>query len=386
MTSNSLVNYQIVCLPIVAWDTIHQRPHHLMTEFAQLGATVYYINPHFTSPTNKVFTNITRTPKVLEVLLKDSPYRKLTGSPDIKAYMTPQVHEVSRKLSGLLDPDKSTIIWVNAPYWEPVLKEIIQEIERDANNDEVKVVYDVMDHFTCFTDLAPHKYLLDRMHVSLLLDSDLVTYTAKSMLGTLINKNSSSNLYLPNACHPEIWDIPRAKQNPDFVGYFGVMADWFDVELLQEVAALSEINVVLIGPIDEHRGNQIRGMNNVWVYGIKPHSQLPKDVRNWSCAFIPFKEYALTHATDPVKLYEFMAAGLPVVSVELDEIKALVSTIPDAAKPILVKPGNRKGFAESILQAIKSDTPEKSDLRKAWAKKQKWSDRAITVLKRLGIT
>ncbi len=59
---------------------------------------------------------------------------------------------------------------------------------------------------------------------------------------------------------------------------------------------------------------------NIALTGEKPYAELPSLIADWHCCIIPFRHTPLTAATNPVKVYEMLAAAKPVVSVGLPEL------------------------------------------------------------------
>ena len=106
------------------------------------------------------------------------------------------------------------------------------------------------------------------------------------------------------------------------VGYYGAISEWFDQELVEHAAkTLSHCSFVLIGGNDAGVGlARIEKLPNVRLLGEKPYAELPKYLHAFDVCIIPFKLGKLMEATNPVKFYEYISAGKPVVSVMLPEL------------------------------------------------------------------
>jgi len=113
------------------------------------------------------------------------------------------------------------------------------------------------------------------------------------------------------------------KENKAIIGYYGALADWFDYDLMHQLAlARHDLNFVLLGP--DHDGSLAQSglyaLPNVKYLGPKPYSELPAYLSNFDVAILPFKVNKITESTSPVKLFEYMAGRKPIVSTPLREV------------------------------------------------------------------
>jgi len=105
------------------------------------------------------------------------------------------------------------------------------------------------------------------------------------------------------------------------VGFFGLIAEWVDLALIRGIAEKRpDWSIVLIGrstaPTD-----LLQGLRNVHLLGGKPYASLPGYCRGFDVGIIPFRVDDLTVRANPLKLREYLAAGLPVVATDLPEIR-----------------------------------------------------------------
>ena len=134
-----------------------------------------------------------------------------------------------------------------------------------------------------------------------------------------------------------------AKGKP-IAGYYGALARWFDYELLRETARLRpDWSFVLIGP--DHDGSLARSkldrLPNVHWLGPRPYLALPGYLHRFDVATIPFAINDITLATSPLKLYEYFAAGRPVISTPMPECAAFAE-VSDRARRHRVRGGARR--------------------------------------------
>ena len=108
-------------------------------------------------------------------------------------------------------------------------------------------------------------------------------------------------------------------------GYYGALARWFDYALFDQVAALRPgWTFVLIGPdLDgSMAGRPAFARPNVKWLGPRPYAALPRYLRRFDVATIPFAINPITISTSPLKLFEYFAAGKPVVTTPMPECAA----------------------------------------------------------------
>jgi glycosyltransferase involved in cell wall biosynthesis len=195
-------------------------------------------------------------------------------------------------------------------------------------------------------------------------------------------------LYLPNAVEFERFALEAGEPPPadealaavraagrPIAGYYGALARWFDYGLLDEVArARADWSFLLIGPdLDGSlAGQPLLERSNVTWLGVRPYEALPRYLRCFDVATIPFRIDDITRATSPLKLFEYFAAGRPVVTTPLPECAAF-SEVRVAAGP--------EEFARA-LDAARAEAHEAGARarRRAVARANTWDARVAQVL------
>jgi len=169
------------------------------------------------------------------------------------------------------------------------------------------------------------------------------------------------------AAPEELKDLPRP-----LVGYIGAISDWLDQELLRAAAlAHPDWSVVLIGPVDTD-ASCLKTLPNVRLLGHKAYSELPSYLNCFDVAVIPFKINELTRGVNPVKLYEYLAAGKPVVSSDLPEVRPFRPLVSIAREP--------DQFVRKIEEELAADSPEKAAERLRVAGLNSWEARAAAAV------
>jgi glycosyltransferase involved in cell wall biosynthesis len=162
------------------------------------------------------------------------------------------------------------------------------------------------------------------------------------------------------------------------VGYYGALANWFDYELLISLAvARPDFSYVLIGPDYDGslKRSPISHFPNIHYLGVQPYLRLPEYLRFFGVATIPFRLNRITHATSPLKLFEYMAGGKPVVITPMAESMQY--------EGVLVGEG-AEGFSAMLDKALvlRSDDAY-LELIDQVARDNTWGSRAELILRNL---
>ena len=113
----------------------------------------------------------------------------------------------------------------------------------------------------------------------------------------------------------------------------------------------------------------LEDMPNVKLLGERPYAALPGLIKHWHVFIIPFQRVPLTEATNPVKVYEMLATGRPVVAVGLPEL------LPMAREGLIALADDAPGFAAAIDALLVETDPEIRDRRRAYARSNTWEAR-----------
>ena len=184
-----------------------------------------------------------------------------------------------------------------------------------------KVAYRVSDSYHEFEGVPES---LRKGEQEIIQAADVVFVTAHRLLEETRQMRAENVVYLPNGVdyahfypggQPEPEEL-KALPRPRIL-YVGAISRWFNVELMEKTArALPKFSFTLIGRAEIDL-SALRAFPNVAILGPRPYTDLPPYLHHSDAAIIPFIKNRLTDATSPIKLYEYSAAGLPVVSVRM---------------------------------------------------------------------
>jgi GT2 family glycosyltransferase/glycosyltransferase involved in cell wall biosynthesis len=359
--------YDVFVFPPIEWHARFQRPQQLACQFAAHGHRVFFVDPSLRPGRVKgagrpIDMSVVR-PGISLLSLRGSPrlsiYRdRLGGSADNLA----AAFEVLRREQGIVD----AVSIVQLPFWGPLATRLRERFGW-------KLVYDCLDRHSGFSSNAPAMLAEED---ALIRDSDLVTTTARALHEELRIRNPDC-IVVPNAADfthfsafagdRPLWlrKLPRP-----IIGYFGAIAEWFDTALVADLARLRPLwSFVLVGGTSTADLRPLRGLPNVYLPGEQPYGVLPAYLHSFDVCLIPFRRLPLTDSTNPVKFYEYLSAGKPVVSVSLPEL------LPYAPDRLVYLADDPQSFVDRIERALAEDSPDLVDRRKRFAVQHTWNVR-----------
>jgi len=222
---------------------------------------------------------------------------------------------------------------------------------------EETLVYYCVDEFTAFAGIAPQ---LAQLESELLRKADIVFVSSEKLRKSKSALNSRTTLVRHGVAFDhfrkaldhvtevpaEIAGLPRP-----ILGYFGLMAeDWIDIPLMVDVAKhFSHGSMVLLGKVTTDIA-RLTELPNVHVLGRKPFASLPGYCKGFDVAINPFPINEVTLNANPLKVREYLAAGLPVVSSRIPEVEILGQC--------LIGDGSAS-FIAGIEEALRDPGPKK---------------------------
>ena len=241
-----------------------------------------------------------------------------------------------------------------------------------------RLIYDCLDLFPAFDGGGRQGQLLASLEEELVRAAFAVVVPSRDLERRL------------SARHPRVRRIPNGVELTRFdstapppvvpadlaalprprLGYVGTVGRWVDLELLAHVARhRPDCGVAVIGPVESDVAPP-HGPANLRLLGERPYATVPAYLAGLDVLLIPFRLMDLTHAVNPVKLYEYCATGKPIVSTPIEDI---------VAEPGLCHVGDgHDAFLEAIddalLEAASPDTA-RTAARQAFARASSWDRR-----------
>lgn len=345
---------------VIDWHFRIQRPQHLARALAEKGHRVFYLSNNFHDAADPGFRvePLDEAGRLFQVRLN------LAGKPPIYFGMPSgqQVEALRAGLAMLLawTGTVAGVSLVQHPYWLALARAV----------PAARVVYDCMDHHGGFENNAP---AILEAEARLVADADLVVVTS-SWLEAELGPRARAVAMVRNAGEYEFFQRrPDEVFHDDLgrrvIGYYGAIAGWFDLALVRKVAlAFPGALVLLVGNDTTGAAEALADLPNVRLTGEVPYGTLPYWLHGFDVCLLPFKVLPLTLATNPVKVYEYLAAGKPVVSVDLPEMSQFDGQVQVAA--------SAEAFVDAVSAALESGPEAGAQARQAFASRQTWAHRA----------
>ena len=347
--------HDVVCFPIIDWDFRFQRPQQLMKQFGAAGHRVFYVSQIFRSE-GRGYELKQKAPNVWEVSLRGparNVYKDALSDTDVDELLA-SLDEL-RRGEGL----GATASVVQLPFWWPVADLARARLAWP-------VVYDCMDFHAGFS--TNEEAMLERERL-LVAGADLVTVSS-AFLEREIAPSARRIVRVPNACEYAHFAsvAPRPPGPRPVVGYYGAISDWFDADLVADLAERRpDWDFLLVGSTFGADVSRLAALPNIRLPGEVPYKDVPGWISRMDVLVIPFRRTTLTEATNPVKAYEILAAGRPLVSVPLPEVVALGSLVRIAS--------DVAEFDREITAALGGEGADAVETRRAFARRQTWEAR-----------
>jgi len=202
------------------------------------------------------------------------------------------------------------------------------------------VVYHCVDEFSKFTGTAEtaivemERRLMEKADMVIVSSSRLCETQRRYHPNTVLVTHGVDVAHFRTACLPAIEALAEcAELKHPVIGFFGLVADWVDLEVVRYLAASRpQWSLLLIGEIQTDT-SALRKLSNVHLLGRRNYQSLPAYCRAFDVAILPFVVNELTVAANPLKLREYLAAGLPVVATPLPEVLKLNALVRMARTP-----------------------------------------------------
>jgi len=228
--------------------------------------------------------------------------------------------------------------------------------------NEEFVVYYCIDHYADLPGVDARQTNLMDEQLSRVADQ---IFVASDTLLPVKQKLNSHVLHSPHGVDFDLFSRAGDPREPiagalrdiphPVIGFFGVVRDWIDIELLEFIARTRpDWTLLIVGMVVCEVGS-LKRLSNVIFTGPKPYRDLPQWVRPFDVAIMPYRRTEKVAHASPLKLREYLATGKPVVSVSMRLVEHYSEYVYVADQP--------EAFVQQIDRALREDSPELRDRR-----------------------
>jgi glycosyltransferase involved in cell wall biosynthesis len=366
----------------IPWTSLHQRPQHLAGMLAE-QTSVVWMEPA-TLGQKASFTPVAIANNLYGLSLPFVPYNARNSV----------VRRISHMLSRL-SPVRTVLGALQAFLLKRALQTLglhqqqlfcfVQNFQAVVLLSHLKpdlVIYDCIDNPFGFVDFPPHVRREWRM---MLTRADIVTATSPNLQSLIQHEVPRTVHVVSNGVEYERFSSSSADRPADLpadgtplVGYAGSVYSWLDFDLLQFLCTHApDLRIILMGPDHPATHEPLRRLAafpNFSFLGIRPYGSVPAYLHAFDVGIIPFRRTPLTEGVNPVKLYEYSATGLPVVSTDFSpDLQAFQSVITVCHSP--------EEFLAAVRRAIPlRRLPTQARVLQSFARAHDWRDKGRQVL------
>lgn len=376
-----LTGRDIICISSIDWDFHWQIHHEIMSTLAATGNRVLFIEN----------TGV-RTPGVGDLVRVRQRVRNWWRStkgfrvvrPDLFVYsplfLPFPYSRVSRWVNRLLlfrplqrwmavTGFRRPIVWTFLPT--RTARDLIREV------DPSLTIYYCADDFSASSHAARR---IGRSEEELFAEADLVFATSQKLLERARQFTTRAHRFPAGVNYDQ---FERASHEPDGIpadlkairgpiaGYVGALHQWLDQGLVAALAMrMPEVSFALVGPTHSDT-SRLTACPNVHLLGSKPHAEVPAYIKGFDVGLVPYRVSEYTDSVYPVKLNEYLAMGVPVVTTDIPEVRRFNEEHGD----VLGVAADAEQFERQIRSALGPRSPADVSRRREVARRNSWKSR-----------
>ena len=305
---NASDSTDLVCFSHLRWDFVFQRPQHLLTRCARERRVFFVEEPIFGNGSMRL--DMREADAGVRVVVPHLP-DGLRSEIAINAVM----REMLRQMFNDHEIDEY-VFW----YYTPMALKFTDHFKPVAS------VYDCMDELSAFKGAHSHLPILEKQ---LFRKVDLVFTGGQSLYEAKRGQHPSVHAFPSSIDAAHFGKARTTVTDPEDqahiphprLGFFGVIDERFDIDLLDQVAKQRpEWQFIIIGPVVKIDPETLPKHGNIHYLGGKKYDELPHYLAGWDIALLLFARNESTRFISPTKTPEYLAAGKPVISTSIRDV------------------------------------------------------------------
>lgn len=250
-----------------------------------------------------------------------------------------------------------------------------------GNMGQKMTIFDAVDNWLLHPSYNKYADRLKVAYEKIKNETDLIFVVSKNL--TNFFDDQPNVHWIPNGVDIKHYNKKFVLINRDIsditkpvIGYIGVVQDKVDFELLKYLADKNpDKSIVIVGPVwaeQEKAKEELAQQKNIHWLGYKKYSEAPQYIQQFDVGIIPHKTAGFSATTNPMKMYEYLACGKPVVATDnigTENVADMISIAKDYAS-----------FNNLVNQALEQDTSDKQEKRKELVKKFSWFNAVAKML------
>ena len=255
------------------------------------------------------------------------------------------------------------VVWSFFPFVAPYLSNLGQKL----------TVFEAVDNWLNHSSYQKYKERLTESYDILKNQADLIFTVSQKLVRFF---DDQPNVYwIPNGVDYKHYNQKFALVNRDIadipkpiIGYIGVIQDRVDLKLIEHLARMNpKKSIVLIGPVwseQDELKKAVNNLKNIYFLGYKSYSEAPMYIQQFDIGIIPHQQAEFSSSTNPMKMYEYLACGKPVVATQ--------NSGTENTEGMVAVADNSEDFNSKLNDLLKSDNDDKRQERQEFVKKHSW--------------
>ena len=331
----------LICFSHLRWDFVYQRPQHLLKRCAATRRVFFVEEPVFDN--GSMHLDVRECEASIKIIVPHLPEglrSEIATTAVLKDMILRLIteHHISNYLT-----------W----YYTPMALDFSRHLK------PLGVIYDCMDELSAFKG-APESLVLRERELFKI--ADLVFTGGQSLYEAKRNHHPSVHAFPSSIDRDHFMEARASLPEPEDqqgishprLGFFGVIDERFDANLLDEIARLRPgYQFVMIGPVVKIAPDSLPKRSNIHYLGGKKYQELPAYIAGWDVALLLFAQNEATRFISPTKTPEYLAAGKPVVSTPIRDV-----VFPYGQLGLVRIAEDAKQFVEAIDAALSERSRE----------------------------